>query len=49
MADARAPGRAGEPLGPSCGLLGPSWAALEENEVLTLPKPGNILNVAKEW
>ena len=48
-ADARAPGRAGEPLRASCGLLGPSWAALEENEVLTLTKPGNILNVAKEW
>ena len=39
--------------GGAAGFLWPSWAApgaaLEENEVLTLPKPGNILNVAKEW
>ena len=48
-ADARIPGRAAEPLRASWGLLGPSGAALEENEVLTLTKPGNILNVAKEW
>ena len=42
-------GVAAEPLRASWGLLGPSGAALEENEVLTLTKPGNILNVAKEW